>query len=276
MNNTLFGFDPKDTWLHKLGGATKLLSFIGLSLIAMASYDTRFIILIMLMTLVLFWQAKISWCQISVVVKIIFAFSLLNLIAVYIFSPEYGVQIYGTRHVILGENNYFTLTQEQLFYELNLALKYVVTVPLALIFLITTNPSEFAASLNQLGVPYKISYAVALTLRYIPDVQANYLQISLAQQARGYELSKKANLIKRLKGISKILMPLIFSSLEKIDTISQAMELRRFGNLKKRSWYMGHKLKWQDYLTLLVVFIIVLCGVILFKINNGRFYNIFK
>lgn len=276
MNNQLFGFDPQDTWLHRLSGATKLLAFIGLSVIAMASYDTRFIIAIMLLTLFLFWQAKIKWHQVSLVVKVIIVFSLMNLLAVYIFAPAYGVQIYGTRHVILGGNSYFALTQEQLFYELNLALKYIVTVPLALIFLITTNPSEFAASLNQIGVPYRISYAIALALRYIPDVQANYLQISLAQQARGYELSKKARVTTRLKGASQILMPLIFSSLDRIDTISQAMELRRFGRSKRRTWYMERKLVHRDYLTLLVVIVIIGIGLALFKVNQGRFYNIFR
>lgn len=276
MNNQLFGYDPQDTWLHRLGGATKLLAFIGLSVIAMASYDTRFTIVVMILTLILFKQAKITWQQISLVVKVIFVFSVLNLITVYIFAPEYGVHIYGTRHLLLGNHGYFTLTQEQLFYEFNLALKYIVTVPLALIFLITTNPSEFAASLNRVGVSYRISYAIALALRYIPDVQANYLQISLAQQARGYELSKKAKLGTRLKGATQVLMPLIFSSLERIDTISQAMELRRFGRNKKRTWYMDHKLGRADYATLLVVVVIICIGIGLFKVNGGRFFNPFR
>nr|WP_202968607.1 energy-coupling factor transporter transmembrane component T [Oceanobacillus picturae] len=32
-------------------------------------------------------------------------------------------------------------------------------------------------------------------------------------------------------------MPLIFSSLERIEVISNAMELRGFGKKKKRTWY---------------------------------------
>lgn len=275
MNNSIFGFAPGNTWLHRLGGATKLLAFIGLSIIAMASYDTRFIVAIMVMSLLLFWQAKIKWRQISLVVKIILVFSLLNLITVYIFSPEYGVQLYGTRHLIMG-SGYFTLTWEQLYYELNLALKYIVTVPLALLFLVTTNPSEFAASLNKIGLSYKISYSVALSLRYIPDVQNTYHQISMSQQARGYELSRKANPIARLKGAAQILMPLIFSSLDRIETISQAMELRRFGRRKQRSWYMGRKFAPADWAVLGGTIAIIIVGLLLFKVNGGRFFNPFN
>ena len=43
--------------------------------------------------------------------------------------------------------------------------------------------------------------------------------------------------------MSTILMPLIFSSLERIETVSCAMELRAFGNKKKRTWYSGRKFR---------------------------------
>ncbi|MBI6057899.1 energy-coupling factor transporter transmembrane component T family protein, partial [Clostridium perfringens] len=132
----------------------------------------------------------------------------------------------------------FTITFQELFYLSNLLLKYICTIPLALVFLLTTNPSHFAASLNKLGVNYKISYAVALALRYIPDIQETYFNISQAQQARGFEMSKKVNLLHRLKGASKIVLPLIFSSLDRIEIISTAMELRQFGQHKSRTWYV--------------------------------------
>ena len=77
---------------------------------------------------------------------------------------------------------------------------------------------------------------MALALRYIPDIQRDYRDISLAQQARGTEMSKKASLIDRLKAASAILIPLILSSMERIETISNAMELRGFGKEKKRTW----------------------------------------
>lgn len=66
------------------------------------------------------------------------------------------------------------MTQEQLFYELNVVLKYFTIVPAVFMFIITTNPSELAASLNKLGVSYNIGYAMAIALRYIPDVQDDF------------------------------------------------------------------------------------------------------
>ena len=97
---------------------------------------------------------------------------------------------------------------------------------MALLFMVATNPSEFAASLNKIGVSYKIAYSVSIALRYIPDVQRDYQDISFAQQARGIDMSKKEKIGKRIKNSASILMPLIFSSLERIETISSAMELK--------------------------------------------------
>ena len=74
-------------------------------------------------------------------------------------------------------------------------------------------------------------------MRYFPDIQRDYGDISLAQQARGLDLSHKAKLSDRFKNALLIIIPLIFSTLDKIELISNAMDLRGFGKEKKRTWY---------------------------------------
>lgn len=269
------GFIPDNTVIHKLNGTAKLIFLILLSVACMTTYDTRFLIGMTIFSLVLFKLSNIRWHQISFVVKFIFIFSLLNIIAVYLFAPEYGVELYQSRTVIWEGIGRFTLTQEQLFYEFNLVLKYFCTIPLVLIFLLTTNPSEFASSLNRIGVSYKISYAVALAIRYIPDVQEDFVNISLAQQARGFEMSKKGKLTQRLKGTAQIVFPLILSSLDRIETISTAMELRRFGEKKKRTWYAQQPFHVSDFLVMGFAVLLTVISFALFKVNGGRFYNPF-
>ena len=130
---------------------------------------------------------------------------------------------------------------------MNITLKYFVVIPPALLFILTTQPSEFAASLNKVGVSYRLSYAVAIALRYIPEVQRDYRTVSLAQQARGVDLSRNERIMKRVKNIVSIIVPLIFSSLEKIETISNVMDMRGFGQNKKRTWYSGKNYRAIDF-----------------------------
>ncbi|WP_028274649.1 energy-coupling factor transporter transmembrane component T family protein [Atopococcus tabaci] len=271
-----FGYVANDTVIHRLSGSTKLIAFIALSLIVMTSYDTRFLIGVMIFSLYLFYLAQIPWKNIRILIYFVLAFSVLNLLTIYLFEPEYGVQLYESRTVLAEGIGRYTLTAEQLFYELNVAIKYFSTIPLALIFVFTTDPSEFASSLNRIGVSYRISYAVSLALRYIPDIQDSFFEIRQAQQARGLEMSRKTSLVNRITRSAQIIMPLIFNSLNRIEVVSQAMELRRFGRNKNRTWYRYRPFASKDIAALALVVGIVLIGMYLFYVNGGRFYNPFQ
>ena len=210
----LIGYHAGETFLHGLSGASKMLFFVLVSVAAMISYDTRFLLGLALLSLCLFRLSHIRIRDISFVLVFAASFAALNLVMVYLFAPQYGVDIYGAKDVLWTGWGAYNLTAQELFYLFNLLLKYVSTIPLAVIFLMTTHPSQFASSLHQLGISYKIAYAVSLTLRYIPDLQEEFFLIRMSQEARGQELSKKAKLTQRVKGNLQIIIPLIFSSLE--------------------------------------------------------------
>lgn len=274
-NSQTLGYHPGQTVIHQINATAKLVFFLLVSIACMTTYDTRFLLVIGIVSLGLFKWAKIKWHQISFVMKFIGFFSVLNLVTVYLFQPDYGVQLYHSQHLIWQGIGRFTITAEELFYLLNLLLKYVCTIPLAILFLFTTNPSDFAASLNRIGVPYKISYAVSLALRYIPDIQEDFFSISQAQQARGFEMSKKGTLKNRMRGTAQIILPLIFSSLDRIETISTAMELRRFGQKAKRTWYVQRAFTRIDYMVMVLAVLLMAVAFGLIMVNQGRFYNPF-
>lgn len=271
----LLTYDPKDTWIHRLSGITKLIFFLAWSIVSMITYDTRVLLFMLVSSLIIFRVSKIEWKQISTVFKFILFFLCLNLLAIFIFSPYEGVKIYETRTDLLHIAGNYTITTEQLFYELNIMIKYFTVIPAVLMFILTTNPSEFAASMNKIGVSYKISYSIAIALRYVPDVQADFTKIKHAQEARGIEMSSKSGLIDRIKNVSAILFPLIFTSMDRIDVVSNAMELRGFGKNKKRTWYSGKKLTARDITVIVVVFAFAVVSMLITFVDGSRFYNPF-
>lgn len=271
----LFNYIDRPSPIHTLTGASKLVCLVAWSVAAMTSFHTPLLAIMTVAAVLLFRTAKLKLKDISFVLSLMGIYILMNNILVYLFSPEHGCSIYGTRTVLFTLVGRYTVTAEQLFYHLNVVLKNACTVPIVLLFVCTTNPSEFAASLNRIGVSYKISYAVALALRYIPDIQREYRDISLAQQARGVEMSsKKASLINRLKAAGSILIPLILSSMERIETISNAMELRGFGKDKNRTWYMSRKFSKMDIVFIAGSLLLMVISLLLTSLN-GRFFNPF-
>ena len=271
----IFNYVERSSPIHRLTGATKLICLLLWSFAAMTSYDTRLLAALTILSVPLFAVSRIRYSDVSFMLGFTLVFMVLNNVLVFAFAPQHGVSIYGTCHVLADLGGRWLITKEQLFYHFNLVLKYLSTIPIVLLFVCTTQPSEFAASLNRIGVKYTVAYSVALALRYIPDIQREYHEISQAQQARGIEMSKKQRLSKRLRSASAILIPLILSSMDRIETISNAMELRGFGKHKKRSWYMARPFRSADFLSMAFCALLLAAALLLNYLNGGRFWNPF-
>ena len=266
----MISYAEKDTPVHRLSGFTKLVFFLIWCITGALTYDTRVLLVMIIIGAVIYAISGTEASQVSTVFKAIIFFMILNLIFIFIFSPYEGCGIYGSRTELFELfGGRLVVTREQLFYELNVMMKYFTVIPAAFIFLTTTDPSEFAASLNRAGLPYSISYAVAIALRYIPDVQDDFVRIRNAQAARGIEMSAKAKFFDRIKRTASIIFPLLFSSMEKIDVVSDAMKLRGFGKKKKRTWYSYRALSKADIFV--IVLIIAFCvAALVFTYHDGN------
>jgi energy-coupling factor transport system permease protein len=276
MKDRLFSYNYQDTPIHRLSGLTKLICFLVLTFSIMFSYDIRIILGALLFSVIILRISKITFGQIKLMILYVLVFLAINFVVTYLFSPEQGVQIYGTKHIIGKDIGKYTPTQEQLFYLVTKTFKYLSVIPLGIIFLFTTNPSEFSSSMNKVGMNYKAAYAVSLTLRYFPDVQRVYHDISQAQQARGLEMSRKTSMGSRFKNSLMIVIPLIFSTLDRIEVITNAMDLRGFGKGKRRTWYTRSRLHTRDWVALAVTLVIM--GITIFMsvfVNHGRYFNPF-
>ena len=275
MGSRVLSYTDKNTWIHRLSGVTKLVFFLMWSITSMITYDTRVLAVMLIFSIYVLKASKTEWKQVGTVFMFILLFLVINIIAIYIFSPYQGTKVYGTKTVLVDMIGNHDLTREQLFYEGNIILKYMTVVPAVFMFIIATNPSEFAASLNKIGISYYAGYSVAIALRYIPDVQDDYAKIKNAQEARGIEMSRKAKLGDRIKRTSAILFPLIFTSMDRIDVVSNAMQLRGFGKNKKRTWYSAKAFERNDYIVLAFTIVFCTAALIITFHNGSRFYNPF-
>ena len=272
---TVLNYLPRRSVVHDLTGTTKLAFFLLFTFAGMLTYDTRVLLGLLLVSLLTFKASRIRVKEVRFMLVFMLVFLLMNNFFVFVFNPNQGTEIYGTRHVLVNLPGRFAVTSEELFYLLNITLKYFIALPVAILFISATDPSEFAASLNSIGVSYRVGYSVAIALRYIPDIQRDYHSISQAQQARGVELGKKEPLFTRLKNAAGILLPLILSSLARIDVISNAMELRGFGKNKKRTWYRQRPFARNDYLALALGVLLLALSIVITFHDGNRFYNPF-
>jgi len=89
-------------------------------------------------------------------------------------------------------------------------------------------------------------------------------------------MSAKAGLGDRFRNALLIIIPLIFSTLDRIDLITNAMDLRGFGKGGQRTWYVRKKLSREDYLSMLICALLFAFSLAVSAfINKSRFYNPF-
>ena len=152
MKAKLFDYVERDNFIYNLSGATKLLCFLFLTFTAMYAYDIRVGIAFLIFSFTVLHFSEIKFSQIKLMLYYVLLFLLLNFVLTFVFAPQYGVELYGTRHELLHITDRYVITQEQLLYQCTKLLKYCAEIPLGIMFILTTNPSEFADSINVLAV----------------------------------------------------------------------------------------------------------------------------
>ena len=118
----IFNYIDRPSPIHRLSGATKLVCLLLWSFAAMLTFDTRMIAVLTVLSFGLLRLSQIKLSDVSFLLKLTIFFMLFNNLVLFLFSPQYGVEIYGTKHALFGSGR-FTVTQEQLFYHLNQMLK---------------------------------------------------------------------------------------------------------------------------------------------------------
>lgn len=272
---SVLGYVDRPSPIHRLSGVAKLVLVIGMIVGAMIGFDTRYLVIMLVLNAVLWGASRIRLRDLALVLAIIGVTMLLNNVFIFLFAPGYGEELYGSRTLLVDGPWHWDVTAEQLFYQLNVTLKYFAVLPGVLLFITTTRPPEFASSLHRIGVPYRVAYGVSIALRYIPDVQRDFAAIRLAHQARGLDMSNKAGMGTRIRNLLGAVTPLILGSLERIEAVSSAMELRGFGRGRGRTWYGSQPLKGVDWAVIVLAAVVVAVPILLLLVNGGRFWNPF-
>lgn len=262
-----------NSFFHRMDGAVKLILLLSWTVVTFLFLDLRIFVVLLTAGIVMLLSTGIPLRRMSLLFGILMLFTVLNSVFILLLTPRFGGSLTGsdTPLIPLGYN---TINQETLFYVLTLSLKYLTLLPITLLFIFTTHPSRFAASLSKLGVPYKMAYAVSIAFRYIPDLAQEFRTILNAMQMRGLGISRRdGHLRRRLKNLSLIVVPLLQSSLQHIESVSDAMDLRGFGTGRTRTWYMGTVMSNSDKLTILLC--VLLLGLAIFlklQIFRGFWY----
>jgi energy-coupling factor transport system permease protein len=145
-----------------------------------------------------------------------------------------------------------TVTTAGVSLGLSMTLRFLVIVLSSFWFISITDPNRLASSLMQVGLPYRYGFMLVTALRFLPQFEIESNTVRNAQLTRGIRLQKHG--IKNIYNHVKFtLRPLIFSALQKAETLARSMEGRGFGLYKTRTFVDKAELTKGDLMAISII-----------------------
>ena len=113
-------------------------------------------------------------------------------------------------------------------------------------FFMTTSADDLGLALEQIHVPYSISFTFTTAVRLVPTMAVDAQTVVDAQRSRGLELDK-GNFMKRVRNYVPILIPLIISAIRRSVELAEALESRAFDASERRTSITILELHTSDY-----------------------------
>jgi energy-coupling factor transport system permease protein len=134
-------------------------------------------------------------------------------------------------------------------------------------FFMTTSADDLGLALEQIHVPYSISFTFTTAVRLVPTMAIDAQTVVDAQRSRGLELDK-GNFISRVRNYVPILIPLIISAIRRSVELAEALESRAFGATEKRTAIVTLKMHAGDYFVIASAIAgLVLAGYVYFYVK---------
>ncbi|MBQ3890769.1 MAG: energy-coupling factor transporter transmembrane protein EcfT [Lachnospiraceae bacterium] len=153
-----------------------------------------------------------------------------------------------------------TITKEGLYTAVFMALRLSFLIIGSSIMTLTTTPNHLTDGLEKslgflkvIRVPvHEISMMMSIALRFIPILMEETDKIMRAQMARGADFESK-NLIKRIKSLIPLLVPLFVSAFRRANDLAMAMEARCYKGGEGRTKMKPLKYQGIDRVSYLII-----------------------
>jgi energy-coupling factor transport system permease protein len=251
----LLDYVAGNSFLHRLNPLTKLILSFGLCAACFVA-DNLFVVLgIMALDMGLAALGGVFDRSLRTLFSLV-KLSLLLFVVQILFVRE-GVVLL---HLPLG----IRITEPGLRFSLLFVSRLIAaTLPLTLM-LSVTRMSDISNVLNRyFRIPYKYTFVLTTAIRFIPLFAEEMEAIMEAQVARGVDFDTK-NFLKKIRLLLPLCVPLLVSSVRRIEGGAISAELRGFNFRTPLSGYKRYPLKPGDFAALLALAVVIAAAAVLF------------
>lgn len=241
VRDVAFGqYFPGKSIIHRLDPRAKILMFIAYIVIIFCTFNYPALAITAAFTVLFLVLSKISLKfylkSLKVIIFIVIFTSLLNL-------------FYGSGDA-LWQWGIIKITWNGINRAVFVTVRIICLILASSCLTFTTSPTELTDAIERLMKPlsvihfpvHEIAMMMSLALRFVPTLLEETDKIMQAQKARGADMDS-GNLVKRVKSLIPILIPLFVSAFRRAYDIATAMECRCYrggaGRTRMKSIHMS-------------------------------------
>lgn len=260
MRDVAFGqYFPSNGILHKLDPRAKIIFMIVMIVLTFCTQNYCSLILLFAFVFVVVLLSKVPlrlyFKSLKMIIFIILLTSMLNL-------------FYGTGET-LWEWGFIKITLSGINNAVFIAARIICLILISSALTFTTSPTDLTDAIERLLKPltifkvkvHEIAMMMTIALRFVPLLLEETDKIMAAQKARGADM-ESGNIIKRIKALIPVLIPLFVSAFRRAYDLALAMECRCYHGGDGRTRMKVLRLNKKDYISFSIIILLVV-GVIL-------------
>lgn len=259
---TLGQYMPGRSIVHRLDARSKILMLLAIIVFIFIANNYMALMLITLSSLLVVLLTKISFRLYLKSMKVI--------LIVVVFTGIINL-FYGNGQV-LWEWQFIRITEGGVNNAVFVTIRIAALVLVSSVLTFTTSPTDLTDAIERLLKPLKIFHIkvheiammMTIALRFIPVLLEETDKIMNAQKARGADM-ESGGLLKRLKALIPVLIPLFVSAFRRANDLAMAMECRCYnggkGRTRMRVLHFSMLDLWASIFLLAVFAGVVLCNI---------------
>ena len=273
-------YRDRDSFVQSFDPRARIIFFVCFLASTLLFWDVRYLSFFLVIALIAVFTSKITWRESYrawlFIGSFIIFFSFLTFL-----TGRGGLEVYSEEHLItrleapftiLGWRPALDITVERTFFALSQLVRVFSIASLTILIPYTLNPAHYGITFRGLGLPDKFSYAMDLTMRFIPTFGRDFQLTLDAQRARGYELENlRGGLIAQVRKMAPLIVPVTIHAIIGSEDIIDAMDLRAFG-VGPRTWLEQLHYRRRDRVLIVLGVLIFGVSVVLSLFGFGKFW----
>ena len=246
-------YKERGTWYQQLNPRVRLVVIIALMLAVIQVWDLRVLLGFLAVAAVQYVAARLSWRETRRIWLVLGAF--ISFITLLTFlTGRGGLNVFEDTTVLWqgqGGLGWLRISVERIAFAAAQFVRLLTMALLAVVFPYTIHPARYGVIFKGLGANDQVAVATDLAFRFVPSLGNDFATTMDAQKARGYELERAGGVVRALRNLAPLIVPVTIGAILRGEELIDAMELRAFGT-GQRTWLIQLPMAWADYLVLVL------------------------